>query len=241
MIPLMLELGGKDAAIVLKDADLDAAARDIVSGGFAYSGQRCTAVKRVLVTEPVADELAELIAERTKLLTTGRAEDDANVTSLINGASADFVQELIDDSVQRGAKLLVGGERRGNLIPPTVFDHVTEDMRLAWEEPFGPVLPIIRVKDAEEAVELANRSEYGLQAAVFTRDVNAAIKIADRLEVGTVQINGKTSRGPDHFPFLGTKASGMGTQGVRHSIEAMSRPKALVFNVEEGADLSGVQ
>jgi glyceraldehyde-3-phosphate dehydrogenase (NADP+) len=114
-------------------------------------------------------------------------------------------------------------------------------MRLAWEEPFGPVLPIIRVKDAEEAVELANRSEYGLQAAVFTRDVNAAIKIADRLEVGTVQINGKTSRGPDHFPFLGTKASGMGTQGVRHSIEAMSRPKALVFNVEEGADLSGVQ
>jgi glyceraldehyde-3-phosphate dehydrogenase (NADP+) len=93
----------------------------------------------------------------------------------------------------------------------------------------------------KDAVLIANKSEYGLQSAIFTKDINAAIKIADLLEVGTVQINGKTSRGPDHFPFLGTKASGMGTQGVRHSIEAMSRPKALVFNIEEAADLSGIQ
>jgi glyceraldehyde-3-phosphate dehydrogenase (NADP+) len=241
MIPLMLELGGKDAAIVLKDADLDAAARDIVSGAFAYSGQRCTAVKRVLVTEPVADELVGLIVERVKQLTVGSAEGDCTVTPLINQSSADFVEELIKDTQQNGANLLVGGQRDGNLIYPTVFDHVTEDMRLAWEEPFGPVLPIIRVGDAADAVRIANKSEYGLQSAIFTKDINAAIKIADLLEVGTVQINGKTSRGPDHFPFLGTKASGMGTQGVRHSIEAMSRPKALVFNIEEAADLSGIQ
>jgi glyceraldehyde-3-phosphate dehydrogenase (NADP+) len=241
MIPLNLELGGKDAAIVLSDADLEAAARDIVSGAFAYSGQRCTAVKRVLVTEPVADELAQMIAERVKKLSVGRADEDKAITALIDKASADFVQELIEDTEERGGKLLVGGQREGNLIYPTVFDHVTEDMRLAWEEPFGPVLPIIRVQDAAEAVEVANRSEYGLQAAIFTRNIDAAIKIADRLEVGTVQINGKPSRGPDHFPFLGTKASGMGTQGVRHSIEAMSRPKALVFNIEEGSDLTGLQ
>jgi glyceraldehyde-3-phosphate dehydrogenase (NADP+) len=241
MVPLMMELGGKDAAIVLSDADLEHAARDIVSGAFAYSGQRCTAVKRVLVSEAVADELVDKIVERVKGLTAGRPEDDANVTPLIDSASADFVQGLIDDSIERGAELKIGGKREGNLVYPTVFDHVTEDMRLAWEEPFGPVLPIIRVRNAEHAVDLANRSEYGLQSAVFTRDINAAIQIADRLDVGTVQINGKTSRGPDHFPFLGTKSSGMGTQGVRHSIEAMSRPKALVFNVSEAADLLSMQ
>lgn len=241
MIPLNLELGGKDAAIVLSDADLESAARDIVGGAFAYSGQRCTAVKRVLVTEPVADELAELIVDRVRKLSVGRADEDKSITALIDKSSADFVQELIEDTKEKGATLRIGGEREGNLIYPTVFDHVTEDMRLAWEEPFGPVLPIIRVKDAAEAVDVANRSEYGLQAAIFTRNIDAAIKIADRLEVGTVQINGKPSRGPDHFPFLGTKASGMGTQGVRHSIEAMSRPKALVFNIEEGSDLTGLQ
>lgn len=240
MTPLNLELGGKDAAIVLADADLDASARDIVSGAFAYSGQRCTAVKRVLVTEPVADALVERVVARVKELSVGRADEDKAITSLINTTAADFVQELIDDTLAKGGKLLLGGQREGNLIYPTVFDYVTEDMRLAWEEPFGPVLPIIRVKDAAEAVELTNRSEYGLQSAIFTRNINMAIRIADHLEVGTVQINGKPSRGPDHFPFLGTKASGMGTQGVRHSIEAMSRPKALVFNIEEGSELAGV-
>jgi glyceraldehyde-3-phosphate dehydrogenase (NADP+) len=241
MLPLMLELGGKDAAIVLMDADLDAAARDIVSGAFSYSGQRCTAVKRVLVTDQVADELVAHIVDRVRQLSVGRAEDDSTITCLINTDSADFVEELINDSKAAGATLLVGGRREGNLIYPTVFDHVTEAMRLAWEEPFGPVLPIIRVHDAAEAVRIANRSEYGLQSAIFTKDINAAIKIADLLEVGTVQINGKTSRGPDHFPFLGTKSSGMGTQGVRHSIEAMSRPKALVFNIEETGDLTGIR
>ena len=104
-------------------------------------------------------------------------------------------------------------------------------MRLAWEEPFGPVLPIIRVKDKDEAIEIANKSEYGLQSSVFTENINEAFYVADRLEVGTVQVNNKTERGPDHFPFLGVKASGIGTQGIRYSIEAMSRPKATVINL----------
>lgn len=240
MVPLLLELGGKDAAIVLRDADLPRAARDIVAGAFAYAGQRCTAVKRVLATEPVADALLAELVPRVQRLRVGRPEDDAEVTPLISQQAADYVQELIDDALARGARLLVGNRREGNLLWPTLLDGVTEAMRLAWEEPFGPVLPILRVADAEEAVRLANASEYGLQAAIFSRDVNAALHLATRLEVGTVQINGKTARGPDHFPFLGTKSSGLGAQGIRYSLEAMTRPKAIVFNLADQPGLRGL-
>lgn len=232
MKPLLMELGGKDAAIVLDDADLDWAASNIVSGAFSYSGQRCTAVKRVLVDEKVADQLVEKIQEKVKQLVVGNPFDEKTViVPLISSASADFVEELIKDAVDKGGKLLVGGQREENTIYPTLIDHVTEAMRLAWEEPFGPVLPIIRVKDIEEAIRIANESEYGLQSSVFTKDIDKAFGIAKKLEVGTVQINNKTERGPDHFPFLGVKSSGMGTQGIRYSIEAMTRPKATVVNL----------
>ncbi|MBI4495119.1 MAG: NADP-dependent glyceraldehyde-3-phosphate dehydrogenase [Chloroflexi bacterium] len=240
MVPLLMELGGKDAAVVLRDADMALAAKDIVSGAFSYSGQRCTAVKRVLVTEPAAEALLHELLPRVKRLTVGRPEDDADVTPLINHEAADYVQELIDDALARGARLLVGNQREGNLLWPTLLDGVTEAMRLAWEEPFGPVLPILRVRDAAEAVRIANASEYGLQAAIFSRDVNAALRIAARLDVGTVQLNGKTARGPDHFPFLGTKSSGLGAQGIRYSLEAMTRPKSIVFNLAEQAGLEEV-
>lgn len=241
MIPLIMELGGKDAAIVLSDADLDLAARDIVGGAFSYSGQRCTAVKRVLVIDSVADELVERIARLTQSLKVGMPEDDATITPLIDDAAADFVQELIDDAIAKGARLILGNQRQKNLLWPTVFDHVTTEMRLAWEEPFGPVLPIIRVSDAEEAVHIANASEYGLQSSIFSRDIDAALAVAFQLEVGTVQINGKTARGPDHFPFLGTKSSGLGTQGVAYSIEAMTRLKSVVFNLRERDSLKGIR
>ena len=233
MVPLMLELGGKDAAIVLDDADLDFAAENIVSGAYSYSGQRCTAVKRILATHDVADKLVPLLLSRVEKLAVGDPRDDTVIGPLINKKAADYVQELIDDAVEKGANILTGNRREGNTIYPTLVDHVTTDMRLAWEEPFGPVLPILRVHSIEEAIEIANGSEYGLQSSVFTHDINLAFSIANRLEVGTVQINNKTERGPDHFPFLGVKASGMGTQGVRYSIEAMTRPKAVVVNVEE--------
>lgn len=232
MKPLLMELGGKDAAIVLDDADLDWAASNIVSGAFSYSGQRCTAVKRVLVDETVADTLVEKIKEKVEKLIVGDPYDEKTViVPLISSASADFVEELIKDALEKGGKCLVGGNREGNTIYPTLMDYVDEGMRLAWEEPFGPVLPIIRVKDIEEAIRIANESEYGLQSSVFTKDIDKAFGIARRLEVGTVQINNKTERGPDHFPFLGVKSSGMGTQGIRYSIEAMTRPKATVLNI----------
>lgn len=233
MVPLLMELGGKDAAIVLEDADLDRAASNIVAGAFSYSGQRCTAVKRVLVVDSVADELVRKIKEKMSTLKVGNPmESEAvDVVPLINDKAVEHVMELIEDAKNKGAELLVGGQRENRLIYPTLFDKITLDMDLAWEEPFGPVLPIIRVKDKDEAIKIANESEYGLQSSVFTENIDDAFYIADKLEVGTVQVNNKTERGPDHFPFLGVKSSGIGTQGIRYSIEAMSRPKVTVINL----------
>lgn len=232
MKPLLMELGGKDAAIVLEDADLDLAAKNIVAGAFSYSGQRCTAVKRVLVLESIADELVDKIKKEMEALTIGNPlEEQCTIVPLIDTKSADFVEGLINEAKEKGAKLLLGGNREGNLIYPTLFDNITTDMRLAWEEPFGPVLPIMRIKDVDEGIKIANESEYGLQSSVFTKDINKAFYVANKLEVGTVQVNNKTERGPDHFPFLGVKASGMGTQGIRYSIESMSRPKVTVINL----------
>lgn len=232
MVPLLLELGGKDAAIVLEDADLDLTAKNIVSGAFSYSGQRCTALKRVLVIDKVADKLVEKIEKNMKNLIVGNPlKKDSNIVPLISNKAADFVWNLIEDAKQKGADLLTGGKREKNLIYPTLLDKVTLDMRVAWEEPFGPILPIIRIKDKDEAIKIANESQYGLQSSVFTENINDAFYVADKLEVGTVQINNKTERGPDHFPFLGVKASGMGTQGIKYSIESMSRPKATILNI----------
>lgn len=231
MIPVILELGGKDAAIVLEDADLEHTASQIVSGAFSYSGQRCTAIKRVLVVEEVHDELVQKITEKMKNVTVGNPlNGDFDVVPLINDKSADFVMGLIEDAKNKNATIICGDKREGNLVYPTLIKDVTLDMDIAWEEPFGPVLPIIKVKNCDEAIQIANQSEYGLQSSVFTKDIDKAFMVADKLEVGSVQINNKTERGPDSFPFLGVKSSGLGVQGVSYSIEAMSRPKVTVLN-----------
>lgn len=231
MRPIMLELGGKDSAIVLEDADLALAAKNIVAGAFGYSGQRCTAVKRVLVMDSVADELEKHVCDLVKNLSVGMPEDNADITPLIDTKAADFVEGLITDANEKGAKALTEIKREGNLISPVVFDHVTTDMRLAWEEPFGPVLPFIRVNSLEEAIDISNASEYGLQASVFTNNFPQAFAIAEKLEVGTVHINNKTQRGTDNFPFLGAKKSGAGVQGVKYSIDAMTNLKSIVFDI----------
>ncbi|MFL4359311.1 NADP-dependent glyceraldehyde-3-phosphate dehydrogenase [Streptococcus uberis] len=231
MRPIMLELGGKDSAIVLEDADLALAAKNIVAGAFGYSGQRCTAVKRVLVMDSVADELEKHVCDLVDNLSVGMPEDNADITPLIDTKAADFVEGLITDANEKGAKALTEIKREGNLISPVVFDHVTTDMRLAWEEPFGPVLPFIRVNSLEEAIDISNSSEYGLQASVFTNNFPQAFAIAEKLEVGTVHINNKTQRGTDNFPFLGAKKSGAGVQGVKYSIDAMTNLKSIVFDI----------
>ena len=169
MVPLLMELGGKDAAIILKDADLELAASNIIAGAYSYSGQRCTAVKRVLVEEEIADALVEKLKEKVaKLKVVNPLEEQGDVVPLINTKSADFVCELMEDAKEKGAELLFGGKREGNVIYPTLFDKVTEDMRLAWDASLRPVLPIRRVKDRDQATRMSNASVYGLKGAVFT-------------------------------------------------------------------------
>ena len=232
MRPIMLELGGKDAALVLEDADLEHAAKQIVAGAFSYSGQRCTAIKRVIVLESVADTLVTLLQAEVAKLTVGDPFDNADITPVIDNASADFIWGLIEDAQEKGAQALTPIKREGNLLWPVLFDQVTKDMKVAWEEPFGPILPIIRVANVEEAIAFANESEFGLQSSVFTNDFKKAFEIAEKLEVGTVHINNKTQRGPDNFPFLGVKGSGAGVQGIKYSIEAMTNVKSIVFDVK---------
>ena len=232
MRPIMLELGGKDAALVLEDADLEHAAKQIVAGAFSYSGQRCTAIKRVIVLESVADTLVTLLQAEVAKLTVGDPFDNADITPVIDNASADFIWDLIEDAQEKGAQALTPIKREGNLLWPVLFDQVTKDMKVAWEEPFGPVLPIISVANVEEAIVFANESEFGLQSSVFTNDFKKAFEIAEKLEVGTVHINNKTQRGPDNFPFLGVKGSGAGVQGIKYSIEAMTNVKSIVFDVK---------
>ena len=232
MRPIMLELGGKDAALVLDDADLEHAAKQIVAGAFSYSGQRCTAIKRVIVLDSVADTLVTLLQEEVAKLTVGDPFDNADITPVIDNASADFIWGLIEDAQEKGAQALTPIKREDNLLWPVLFDQVTKDMKVAWEEPFGPVLPIIRVANVEEAIAFANESEFGLQSSVFTNDFKKAFEIAEKLEVGTVHINNKTQRGPDNFPFLGVKGSGAGVQGIKYSIEAMTNVKSIVFDVK---------
>lgn len=227
---LVLELGGKDPALVLKDADLKKTVKEIVYGAYSYSGQRCTAIKRVLVDKIIADELVKLLKTEISKLKTGSPLDNKDITPLINLKSANFVQCLIDDALTKKAKLIIGNKRINNLINPTLIDYVTPEMRISWEEQFGPILPIIRCNNIKEMIILSNKSNLKLQACIFTKNINLAFNIANELEIGTVNINGRTQRGPDSFPFLGINNSGQGVQGIRETIYSVTRFKGLIIN-----------
>jgi glyceraldehyde-3-phosphate dehydrogenase (NADP+) len=241
MIPLQMELGGKDCAIVCEDADLDLAAAAIVKGAFSYSGQRCTAVKLVLVLDTVADALVAKVGAKVAKLTVGAPEDNADITALVSPASAKFVEGLAADALAKGALPVAGLtlKREGNLIHPLVLDRVTPDMRLAWEEPFGPVLPIVRVPTVDAAVAHVNASRLALQGCVFSSHIDRALMIADAMSTGTVQINGAPARGPDHFLFAGFRDSGLSSQGVGPSIEFMTKQKSVVINLPSASYATG--
>lgn len=229
-IPLVLEMGGKDPAIVLEDADLELAASEIVKGGLSYNGQRCTAIKRVLVMPSVHQQLVNLIVEKTKKLTVGYPNENSNITPVISSKSADYIMELANDAISNNANLLTELKRENNLIWPIIIDNVDKNTKLAWEEPFGPILPIIECNSIQECIELANKSEYGLQASIFTNNIEVAEQIAHKLDCGSVNINRSSSRGPDIFPFLGTKNSGFGVQGLEEAILSMTKIKGIVYN-----------
>jgi len=233
MIPLQMELGGKDVCIVCEDADLDLAVRHIIKGGFSYSGQRCTAVKIVLIMESIADEVIDRVTEGVKQLTIGRAEDDCFITPVVSRSSANYIESLIFDAQEKGAEFKTEHKRTGNLIWPVVLDRVTPEMRIAWEEPFGPVLPFMRVASEEAAIAHCNKNNIALQGCIFTTNIDKAIGMSNKMRTGTVQINSAPARGPDHFPFQGFRDSGIGSQGIRNSLNLMTKVKSTVINLQQ--------
>ncbi|KAG0584008.1 hypothetical protein KC19_3G179000 [Ceratodon purpureus] len=231
MIPLQMELGGKDCCIVLEDADLELAANNVIKGGYSYSGQRCTAIKVICVMESVAEELVKKIVEKMTKLKVGMPEDNCDITPVVSESSANFIQGLVEDAKTKGAKFHQEWKRENNLIYPLLIDNVTPDMRIAWEEPFGPVIPVIRIKTVEEGIHFCNANNFALQGCVFSKDINKAILVSNAMETGTIQINSAPARGPDHFPFQGLRDSGIGTQGVTNSIHMMTKVKSTVINL----------
>jgi len=231
--PLILELGGKDAALVLEDCNLDLAADKISEGAFSYAGQRCTAIKRVLVDKKIQAEFLKKLIEATQnkfSLVGDPRKEETQMGPLISEKQTDYVQELVFEAVESGAKIVLGGTRKANYLDATILDGVTDQMRIAWEEQFGPVLPIIACDGIEQMIELHNRSQYGLGGSIFTTDIEKGKEVAKKLQAGVIQINGKSERYPDNFPFLGVKDSGLSVQGVRWSIKSMMRLKSIVEN-----------
>jgi aldehyde dehydrogenase (NAD+) len=213
-----LELGGKNAIIVMDDADLDLAIDGILWSAFGTSGQRCTACSRLIVHEHIYDELEARLAARIRQLKLGHGLEDAtDVGPLINEKAVQKVEQYVEIGQQEGARLVVGGHRpaeaslqRGHYFAPTLFGDVRPDMRIATEEIFGPVLSMIRVKDLDEAISVNNRVTYGLSSSIFTRDVNRAFRAIRDLATGIVYINAGTIGAEIHLPFGGTRGTGNG-------------------------------
>lgn len=218
--PVLLELGGKAPLVVLDDADLDAAVDATVFGAFANSGQICMSTERVIVDEKVADQFAAKLAKRVAALPTGDPrKGDFVLGSVVGKATVERVQRLVSDAAAKGAQVLCGGESDGTIMKGIVVDKVTPEMALFREESFGPQVSITRVKTADEAVKLANDTEYGLAASIFSRDIARAIELAKRIESGICHINGPTVHDEAQMPFGGVKASGYGRFGGKAGID----------------------
>ena len=216
--PALLELGGKAPLIVLEDADIDAAVNAAVFGAFMNQGQICMSTERIIVVDSIADAFAAKFAARAAALPAGNPRGPVVLGGLaVTGAGAKM-DAIIADAKAKGAKVLAGGTRDGAVVTATVIDHVTPAMRIYTEESFGPVKPIIRVKDEAAAIMVANDTEYGLSAAVFSRDIQRAMKVANQIESGICHINGPTVSDEPQMPFGGVKASGHGRFGGKAAI-----------------------
>ncbi|MDJ0271307.1 MAG: aldehyde dehydrogenase family protein [Candidatus Caldarchaeum sp.] len=230
---LHLELGGKGYAIVLDDADIDLAARKCVDGALRNAGQRCDAVSIVLVQEQVADEFVEKVLQNVEAWRMGDPRDmSTRLGPLVSSSAAKRVNTLVKQSIEKGATLAYGGEVDNAYHQPTVLTNVPEQAPIVWEETFGPVVPIMTVKSEAEALSIASRSRYGLDAAVFTNNFYRMWKVAKALTVGEVTINDFPRHGVGFFPFGGVKDSGIGREGIGYSIEEMMVLKTIVFNLE---------
>ncbi len=229
---LHLELGGKGSAIVANDADLVLAAKKVLEGSLKFSGQRCDAISRTLVESSIYDNFVSNLLKEFDSWKLGDPRDrEVNVGPLINSDAANRVQGLVDNALSKGASLLKGGKHQGCYFEPTILGEVPLDAEIVWEETFGPVVPLIKVSNIDEAIELTNKSRYGLDSCVFTNNLYTAWKVAKALEEGTITINDAPAHGVGFFPFGGNKDSGIGREGVGKSIDEMTRIKTIQFNL----------
>lgn len=232
MKKVTLELGGNDPMVVLKDADIDKAVKGVINGAFLNAGQVCMGVKRIIVEDEIADEFADMLVAATEKLVMGNPMDSkTTLGTLISENAARQVEETVNNAVEAGAKILTGGNRNGAFYEATVIDNVTPEMDLVVRETFGPVAPIIRVNGLDEAIEVANDTEYGLQAGVFTSDYASAMRCAQEIEAGTVFINKQSTFRTDNMPFGGFKNSGVGKEGIKYAVEEMTKTKLIGLNL----------
>lgn len=224
---MVLELGGNDPIIVMEDADIDEASTLAVQGSYKNSGQRCTAVKRMLVHEAVADQFVEQVVAKTRAWAFGDPMDKAHdMGTVIDEAAARFFESRVNEAVAQGARLLVGNVRRGALYSPTVLDRVSPEMLVAKEETFGPVSPIIRFKNIDEAISISNGTAYGLSSSVCTNRLDHITRFISDLQVGSVNVREVPGYRLELTPFGGIKDSGLGyKEGVQEAIKSFTNLK----------------
>ena len=231
---VVLELGGNAGVIVEPDADLDLAAQRCVAGGYTYSGQTCISVQRVYVHVDAYERFLQKLVSRVRTLRSGDPSDDGTVVGpVIDQGAARRIEDWMREAVAQGARVSVGGGRSGSLLEPTVLTDVTPSMKVSCQELFGPLLTVTPYTRFDDALAALNDSEYGLQAGVFTQDVNKIFRAYRELEVGAVLANEIPTFRADHMPYGGVKDSGLGREGVRYAIEDMTDLKLLVLNLRE--------
>lgn len=225
-----LEMGGKSPLIVLKDADLDYAVNAAAWGAFLHQGQVCMANSKVIVEAPIFDEFSRRFKEKTEQIPVGDPRDPKSVIGpLIRQRQCDFIDGQLEDAKAKGAEVATGGTHEGQYYQPTVLLGVTPDMRIYHEETFGPVVSLIRAEDSEDALRIANDTEYGLSAAVITNDMQKAMDLSLRLESGMVHLNDCAISDEPHVPFGGVKNSGFGREGGRYSLEELTEVKWITI------------
>lgn len=228
----ILELGSNSAVIVHKDSDIDKAVSLCVKASFAYAGQICISLQRILIHSEISEEFISKFIPAVESLRTGDPlNEDTDVGPMINEDSAIKAHEWITEAVSYGAKLLTGGERIGNILKPAVLQNVDKRMKIVCHEVFAPIVGIQEYSHIEDAIKIVNDSDFGLQAGIFTSDINLAFKAARELEVGGVMINDTSMYRVDAMPYGGVKQSGIGREGPRYSIEEMTDLKIIVFNL----------
>jgi len=230
-----LELGGNAAVIVHEDANLDFAAARIATGGFTNAGQVCISVQRVLVHRPVFDRTLEKILSSAKALKCGDPRDPlTDIGPMIDPLKAEEAYRKVQEAVKQGARILTGGTLNGTLFAPTVIVDTKPDMRMNREEVFAPVISVAPYDDFEEALQMANDGDYGLQAGVFTQNINRVMRAFNTLEVGGVMVNDIPTFRVDQMPYGGAKGSGIGREGPRYAIEEMTELRLMVINRNGG-------